>query len=193
MWKNTDLSKTSITFLFFLSWYFAAPRPTLGHSQGDSLTDPVLITAFWLFRSEFHREPPNEVGLISPTKRLVGFERGTFQFQSWRLIPLPGHSSLLHAKLMNVIFYKNQTNYYKKNICLRPFCQTISLNLFLVIILSLIWSCSKVLQLSLFWTRTKEYILSYLHFKIICTKININFTHFFVNLHAAGVETFTGD
>ena len=26
--------------------YLAAPRPTLGHSQGDSLTNPMLITVF---------------------------------------------------------------------------------------------------------------------------------------------------
>ena len=31
---------------FFLNCYLAAPRPTLGHSQGDSLTNLMLITDF---------------------------------------------------------------------------------------------------------------------------------------------------
>ena len=34
---------------FFFNCYLAAPLPTLGHSQGDSLTNPMLITAFELF------------------------------------------------------------------------------------------------------------------------------------------------
>ena len=123
------LKQNKYYIFIFCNWYLAAPQPTLNHSQGDSLTDRVLITAFWLFRSEVHREPPNEVGFLSSAKRRVGFEQGTFQFQSQRLIPLPGHSWLLHAKLMNAIFYKNQTTYYKRNIYLRPFYQTTSLNL----------------------------------------------------------------
>ena len=32
---------------------------TLGHSQGDSLTKPMLITAFQLFQPEGRREPRN--------------------------------------------------------------------------------------------------------------------------------------
>ena len=32
--------------LCFFNCYLAAPRPTLGHSQGGSLTNPMLITAF---------------------------------------------------------------------------------------------------------------------------------------------------
>ena len=30
----------------FFNCYLAAPRPTLGHYQGESLTNPMLITAF---------------------------------------------------------------------------------------------------------------------------------------------------
>ena len=55
----------------------AVPRPTLGHSQGDSLTNPMLITAFVHIRPEGHREPRSEVGSLSPAERLVGFELGT--------------------------------------------------------------------------------------------------------------------
>ena len=29
--------------------YLAAPRPTLGHYRGESLTHPMLITAFYIF------------------------------------------------------------------------------------------------------------------------------------------------
>ena len=66
--------------------------PTLGHSRGDSLTNPMLITAFFVhIRPEGHREPRNEVGSLSPAERLVGFEPGTFRFIVQRLNPL-GHS-----------------------------------------------------------------------------------------------------
>ena len=38
----------------------------MGHSQGDDLTNPMLITAF-----EGHREPCNEVGSLSLVERLA--------------------------------------------------------------------------------------------------------------------------
>ena len=49
---------------FFLNCYLAAQRPTLSHSQGDSLTNSMLIAAFYLFRPEGRREPRNEVGSL---------------------------------------------------------------------------------------------------------------------------------
>ena len=55
--------------------FLTAPRPTLGHSQRDSLTKPMLITTFELFWPEGHREPRNYVGSLSPTERLVGLKR----------------------------------------------------------------------------------------------------------------------
>ena len=36
-------------FFFFFNCYLAVPRPTLGHYRGDSLTHPMLITAFYMF------------------------------------------------------------------------------------------------------------------------------------------------
>ena len=36
-------------FFFFFNCYLAAPWPTLGHYQGDSLTHLMLITAFYIF------------------------------------------------------------------------------------------------------------------------------------------------
>ena len=78
-------------FFFFFNCYLAAPQPTLGHSRGDSLTNPILITAFFVhIRPKGHREPRNEVRSLSPAKRLVGFELGTFRFILQRLTPL-GH------------------------------------------------------------------------------------------------------
>ena len=43
----------------FFQHYLAVPWPTLGHSRGDILTNPNLITAFVKFRPEVHREPCN--------------------------------------------------------------------------------------------------------------------------------------
>lgn len=60
----------------------ACPTATLGHSQGDSITNPVLITAFELFQPEGHWEPRNQVGSLSWAEHLVGFELETFQFES---------------------------------------------------------------------------------------------------------------
>ena len=77
------------TLYIFFYCYLAVPQPTLGHSQGDSLTNPMLITTSVLIRPEGHWEPRNEVGSLSPAERLAGFEPGTFRFLL--LKPL-GHS-----------------------------------------------------------------------------------------------------
>ena len=55
--------------LVFFNRYLAAPQPTLDHSQGDSFTNSMLITACYLFRSEGHREPRSEVGSLSQAER----------------------------------------------------------------------------------------------------------------------------
>ena len=41
----------------FFNCYLAVPRPTLGHSWGDNLINPMIITAFVKFLAEFHWEP----------------------------------------------------------------------------------------------------------------------------------------
>ena len=44
-----SLSKMSFSpeiFFFLFNCYLAAPRQTLGHTEGNSLTNPMLITAF---------------------------------------------------------------------------------------------------------------------------------------------------
>ena len=65
---------------FLTTIYLAAPRPTLGYSQGDRLTNPMLITVFVHVRPKGHRKPRNEVVSLSLAERLAGFEPGTFQF-----------------------------------------------------------------------------------------------------------------
>ena len=57
----------------FFNCYLAASQPTLGHYQGDSLTNLMLITALQPFRPEGHWEPHKEVGSLSLAKNLVGF------------------------------------------------------------------------------------------------------------------------
>ena len=79
--------------LLFFNCYLAVPWPTLGHSQGHSLTNLMLITAFVHIQPEGHWEPRNEVGSLSPVKHLAGFEPGTFQFLLQHLNPL-SHSFL---------------------------------------------------------------------------------------------------
>ena len=55
--------------LVFFNCYLAAPQSTLDHSQGDSFTNSMLITACYLFRPEGHREPRSEVGSLSQAER----------------------------------------------------------------------------------------------------------------------------
>ena len=69
------------------------PWPSLGHYQGGSLTHPMLIICVLHIWPEGHGEPCNEVGSLSLTECLVGFEAGTFWFWSQRLNWL-GHSLL---------------------------------------------------------------------------------------------------
>ena len=44
---------------FFFNCYLAVQRPALGHSQGDSLNNTMLITAFVQVPPEGYREPLN--------------------------------------------------------------------------------------------------------------------------------------
>ena len=59
----------------FFNIYLAAQQPTLGHYQEDSLTHPLLITAFLQFWPEGHQEPCNKVGSLSPTKHLMSLNQ----------------------------------------------------------------------------------------------------------------------
>ena len=61
-------------FASFFMCYLAVLRPTLSHSQGDSLTNLMLITAFVEVWTEGHREPHNEVGSLCPAEHLASFD-----------------------------------------------------------------------------------------------------------------------
>ena len=88
---------------FFFNCHLAVPWPTLGHSQGDSLTNLMLITAFEQVRPEGHREPHNEVGSLSPAERPAGFEQGTFQFWFQHLNPLGSLTWALNFSFLYLI------------------------------------------------------------------------------------------
>ena len=77
--NKTKKLKINEIFNFF-NCCLATSRPTLGHSQGDSLINLMLITAFYLYQPKGHQEPGNKVGSLSPAECLAGFEPGTFQF-----------------------------------------------------------------------------------------------------------------
>ena len=89
MKKVTHLQQ--FTYMYIFNCYLSAPRPTFGHYQGDSLTQPILIVCILRIRPEGHWEPRNELGSLSSVKHLVGFEAGTFRFWSECLNQL-GHS-----------------------------------------------------------------------------------------------------
>ena len=47
LWTISHFVLLFLFFVFFFwNCYLAVPRPTLGHSRGDSLINPMLITAF---------------------------------------------------------------------------------------------------------------------------------------------------
>ena len=73
---------------FFFNCYLAAPRPTLGHYRGDSLTHPMLITAFFYIFDPVTGSLVTRLGPLSPAEHLVGFEPGTFRLLLQRLNPL---------------------------------------------------------------------------------------------------------
>ena len=66
----TKFYNSVVLFLFF-NCYLAAPWPSLGHSQGDSLT------LFELFKPEGYREPLNNVCSLGHAEQQEGFKAGT--------------------------------------------------------------------------------------------------------------------
>ena len=91
--------------MYFFYVFLAAPRPALGHYRGSSLIHPMLITCTLHIRREGYREPRNEVGSLSLTERLVGFEQGAFQFWSQRFNRLDQSPQMKERRSANDIFY----------------------------------------------------------------------------------------
>ena len=103
-----EVFSKSLCFLCFLSTSWLPPLLPLGHCQEGSLTNPMLITAFYLFRPEGYRERRNKVGSLSLVKHLVGFEPGTlimlvilseFRRINWLLLPLKSYDFLMISDL----------------------------------------------------------------------------------------------
>ena len=93
---NTMLEKY-IVFLLLLFVFLTAIWLSQGQLRvivdGTASLTPVNHCVLH-FRLEGYREPCYEVGSLSPAKRLVGFEPGTFRFLLQRLNPL-GHFSVV--------------------------------------------------------------------------------------------------
>ena len=86
------------------SLLFGCPMANFGPLSRGQPHSPDVNHCVLHFRPEGHREPRNEVGSLSPAKRLLGFEPGTFQFLVQCLDPLDhspqrplGHSPDLKA------------------------------------------------------------------------------------------------
>ena len=76
---NHLVRKWTLNYLAKFVFFFCTAI-WLGHSWGNSLTKPMLITALVQFPPKGCGEPRNEAGSLSPGERLVGFEPGAFGF-----------------------------------------------------------------------------------------------------------------
>ena len=68
------LATQYLSTITFFNCYLATPWPTMDHYWGDSLANPMLITAFFTFSTRSHRKPCNEVGSLNSAEHQVGFE-----------------------------------------------------------------------------------------------------------------------
>ena len=94
-----------------------APRPTLSHYQGGSLTRLMLITC--VFTCPARGSPgASWVGSLSSAERLVLFEPETFRFWSQRLNPL------VHSPQSGLVGILNRIFRCCKNISFRYHLQT---------------------------------------------------------------------
>ena len=68
---------------------FGCPKVNPGQpKKRDSLSSTMLITRLQQIRFEGYQEPPNEIGFLSSTKRILMFELRTFQYWIKRFILL---------------------------------------------------------------------------------------------------------
>ena len=108
--KLATLNLLKIIFKYFFNYYLAVPWPTMDHSQGDSLTNLMLITWIYWFWPKGHREPCNKVGSLSPAECLMGFKPETFWFWLQRLNSL-GHLRQLRLWRHNFCPWRRQQNF----------------------------------------------------------------------------------
>ena len=91
-------------FFYFL---FGCPTANLGHSQGDSLNNLMLITAFQLFQHEGHQEPP----------------KYTLEKKSMSRVSVPGIADYLQitgSVTITGCFFKIQLIYHGKTMLSQP-------------------------------------------------------------------------
>ena len=86
-WSNIQI------FFFLKKNLFRCPTAKFGPLSRGQPYSPDVNHCVLHFRPEGQLEPRNEVGSLSPAKRLVGFALGTFRFLLERLNPLD-HSPL---------------------------------------------------------------------------------------------------
>ena len=113
---ETIIRKCFFVFcLFFFNCYFSVWRPTLDRYRGVSLTHPMLINAFYIFRPEGHQEPRNEVG-SQPTRLLspwIVFEKFFRPLSPWKVLP-EFLALLLLSQIKFVLFKVNNRNIRKR-------------------------------------------------------------------------------
>ena len=81
-----------ICYIYLLFGYPTSKFGLFLNGEGDSLTQPMLITAFVKLRPEGYQERCNKVRSLSPAERLVEFEPSTLWFLLKCFNPL-GHFS----------------------------------------------------------------------------------------------------
>ena len=96
-------------FLHGLYWsinfFLTAVCLPLGHHRGDSLTHPMLITAFYIFDPKVIGSLVTRFGSLSPAERLLWCEPGTFRFLLQRFNPKLSFVSWFHVfMLLSCIF-----------------------------------------------------------------------------------------
>ena len=90
--KLTEIRYATDVFLYY---FFL----DLGQYPGDSLTHPILLTAFYQFFKN-QQKPCLRIGSISSFKALEGFESGTFQ----------SDHNLTHYVTLPIFFESAQTS-----------------------------------------------------------------------------------
>ena len=66
--KSSHFTETKIYIRLFFDCYLVVPQPTLSYYWGDSLTHPILTTAFLHFWPEGHQEPHSRGCIPTPSR-----------------------------------------------------------------------------------------------------------------------------
>ena len=95
--------------------YLAAPQPTLGHSWGDSLTPPLLISVFFvIFDLKVTGSVVMRLTFQARLGHLVGFKPGTLQFY----LAFTHYVIFPKAKLLKTIYLWGHSPQWESVTCL---------------------------------------------------------------------------